>query len=362
MEESLNTESKILPKLERQKLAEDLSAFFDSDEGLNYLKGFDVLQRSGVIGRILEYGAIHKDLYGFEEYLKTLRRLNPDNSTDLSAAISDSIAHKLGIPGSGDLDSQRIYDYYFKAVMQNGFVYHSFNGVFEQAIRSSGLSAEDRIWDWQKLEKIHQIGEKAGRRMLLGWGMINSGSKIFFDTNPVRSAYRYAVASPEWFAQFTSEGYHVRDPERKRSFYRRDYDRARQNVLDLCDEMQSSKPEDIATRKAYPNITNEERAFIVEFFEHYWKLFAGDNSHPRVALIDRSVMGIPSDFSFDEACKLFLKRDPNNATAEEIIYELMVYDSRHVDVSISQDIPPENFVVVNLPDYSKIYPEQDSGI
>lgn len=204
------------PKPERKLLVENLNGILNSEDYLKYLRGFDHEARCKAIGQTIEYGVIHPDLYQIGTHLDTLKEAGLDFSrTDtgkiISESITKSIAAKLGLGTNlDDPEVQaKIFDYYVKNVDDGGVFYHGFNGSFEDQIKAQGLKAEDRMWDWKELERIHEIAKKAGWGMLLGWGMLNSQSKISY-SHGTDNLYRYAVASPEWFAQFTAEGWHVK--------------------------------------------------------------------------------------------------------------------------------------------------------
>lgn len=341
---------------ERKVLADRLTTFLNSESYLNHLYTFEPSERKKVIGTTLEYGVLHPDMFGMEDFLENLTREEGRQDKAIAIAMVRSIAKRLDVDPSTKEGKEAVFSYYNEKVETNGVRYHGFNGAFKPQIEDDGLVTDERVWEVEDLEKVHQIGNKTGNTMLLGWGKINSEGKLFYSATP-NVSYRYAVASPEWFAQFTSEGSHVKsEPKKKEAFYRRDYDSARQNIIDLCDKLQSNTADAILARKAYPNITNEEREYLLQFFDKYWSALAGPDSQPSLALIDMNVLGVGDPFTFDDIAE-FTRKDVENITVEDAIDFVRRYNGGIIDGRTDQNIPPDRFSIVTLPNYNTVFPQ-----
>lgn len=145
---------------------------------------------------------------------------------------------------------------------------------------------------------------------------------------------------------------------RKEAYYRRDYQTAKQNVVDVCDDMQSRSQKDIDAKKAYPNITDSERKAILDLFEKYWKLFAGPNSQPCAALIERGAFYAEGKYpykSFQDFQETFVDRG-EPPTIGKAIDLLRYFDSAYVDSQTQKDISPVSISIIQLPEYSKVNP------
>lgn len=348
----ISGESQRTPEDQDKELGRTITEALNSDEFLSRLKEFEDKDRNAVIGASLEYMTLHRQGDGLDEFLNSLKNGRVDNES-ISKGLIKSIAQKLEIEDIHSPESQRkIFDYYYTRTEVEGYVFHGFNGAFEESIRKNGLNPSERMWDWEDLARVQEIGAKRGKNMLLGWGFINSKDKTFYESSG-DNTYRYAYASPEWFAQFTSEGFHVKNtPDRKQAYYRRDYESAKKNILELCDEMQSSKPEDITNRKAYPNITDQERVQITDFFEKYWKIFAGEKSSPKAALIKNSAVHPLSEELKRKDYELNLEF--LSETGVEYAIDFLRRDAH--DASIDSSIKPEDITIVDLPEYSQVHP------
>jgi len=336
-----------------QHWEQNVSADLTSERFITLLQAIPSKDRSKAIGMALQYRTSEPADEDFWKYVENLPQ-----SFEFKSDYGEQAIRNLEISDLDNLDNKRkIFAEFFRLYNQNGYVFHGFNGVFEEDIRTKGLDTEARKWDWNELKRISDIGSKSGAPMILGWGTINSKGKIFFDRT-AEHTYRYATASPEWFAQFTSEGYHiVNEPQKKEAFYRRDYQQAKQNVIDLCDRMMSSTKEDIDANKAYPNITTEERQEIMDFFEKYWLKFAGETSQPRVALIKRS--SIPEiqlgPLDFDDFCETY-KKTPEEVDIRWAMNEILEMEHFGVDSRLIKNVSPENLRIVDLPDYNTVNP------
>jgi hypothetical protein len=335
-----------------------ITNYLKSQSTLEALQDFQDESRGKVIGLIIEYFTLFSDGFGIEEFVNSLEDTDIEDNRVVSRILTDSLIKKIGFHSNLALDEQRtIYDIYLRRVFTNGFYYHGFNGVFEQSIRSEGLSTENRLWNWDELKEIVEIIKKRGHAMLFGWGLINSEKQIAYASTP-RDSYRYAVASPEWFGQFVSEGFHIEnDPKKKEAYYRNDYETAKQNITTLCEEWQSSKEEDIATGKSYPNITDTERNQIMEFFEKYWHLFRGKDYKPMLALIKREAIDSDLPLDFETNMKLLGQSQKRETDIYELINSLRQRNQMIVDAKTNINISPEDIDFVELPDYQQVFPQ-----
>ena len=212
-----------------------------------------------------------------------------------------------------------------------------------------------RFWNWEELNHIKAICSKAGHAGVLGWADLNSQGKISIADN-TDNLYRYSLASPEWFAQFVSDGFHIpaNKPYDKKAFYKRDYSSARKNIELLCEKMMSSSEIDILNKKAYPNITLEEKNEILNFFEKYWKIFANEKSIPKCALIKRFSINRTNEIkTYKEYCKLAQDLNFDDYSLERAI-DFLISSKEH-DTQLETNIDFKNILLINLPEYNKIH-------
>ena len=322
--------------------------------------------RNRIIGDLIEYLILFPNSETINEYLDSIKEIAPllEKSNGDSYYEKEKrkllikyVASSLSIEELESIEAkEKIYKYFFEQFIRNGYYFHSFNGAFEESIRKNGLDTDTRQWDWEELNDIRKICSEVGEPRILGWADLNCQGKISI-ADETKNIYRYGVASPEWFAQFTSEGSHipVKEPYDKKAFYKRDYHSAKNNINMLCERLRSRSEEDIRARKAYPNITTKEMIEILNFFEKYWSILATENSSPKCALIKRSSINRNTIIanSYQEYCERAKKSNFDDCSLEGSIDRLM--SSKEHDTQLQEKISPEDIIIINLPEYSKIH-------
>lgn len=339
----------------------EMTEAFRDPETLAEIQRFPDNVRDEIVGEAVRFMCIHKSADGLVDYLNKLHIIDYTNgihyavASEMDKAIVESIGNKLRVEDINSAESKRaIYDYFVKNYVHNGFYFHGFSGVFEEAISQNGLSNTERIWSHAELEEVSNIGAKGGNSKLLGWASINSQGKTFVSANP-HVIYRYSVASPEWFAQFTAEGFHVPvENNRKKAFYYRDYELARQNILAVCDQMMDSSQEDIDAKLAYPNITSEEREKVISLFDKYWPILAGPQSKPMLALIKKSSIEPRAYHDLDTVCQSL--RETIEAVDLAFLVDILS-ENMSVDMRIENPVSKTDIILSELPEYASIHPQ-----
>lgn len=326
----------------------ELEQVIGSEEVLNKLRELPEGIRSKSVGLVIRYFIVHRSSEGLDAFLDGIGELDYSHVLDsttkkeISGLLVKSIADKLGTDVESTKGKSDIFEYYMKNYINNGFCFHAFNGVFEKDISKMGLSNSERQWDWDELKKISAIGKKYGQPMLLGWSDINSSGNTFLSGSPEIS-FEYGIASPEWFAHFVAEGVHVpNEGDRKKSYYYRDYEMSKKNVLDACDGM--------------TGITVDEKNDILFFFEKYWAKFAGRNSLPKLALVKRSsIFTSNPPATLEEYCGR-MNTDPGKVN---LLHALdSIGKDGHVDIPFNKSIKSADLVIADLPEYKDIFPRK----
>jgi hypothetical protein len=352
-------------EIENRDFSEEISSIMNSQPYLIYLHKFPKdkalgsteQSRSDIIGSTIEYSHLvssnEADVF---RYLEDCANSNDKRNMRMKVLISH-IAQKLGVENINDEEGQnKIFKYFNERYENNGYYYHGFNGTFKKSIIENGLNPHTRFWDWEELKEINDILTPAGVGMGMGWGFLNSVDKVSL-SDTTESTYRYANVSPEWFAQFVCEGFHIPYNDSnydKEAFNKKDYPAARKNIELLCKNLMSRKEEDIKARKAYPNITIEEKNKILNFFEKYWKLFAGEESTPKVALVKRASIGRSMN-SYDSFDSFKKEMNDKNIKIDSFESEIdsMIHSTEH-DAQFKNTIPAEDIKIIDLPDYKKV--------
>ncbi len=352
---------------ERAPLEERISRELRKAETIEQINAFPEDIRNLMVGEIVEYCILMQDSHNIDVpgYMNRLQAIGPlpkqfGSSMDYKKAkltmLIQMVTEKLALQELESNESkEKIYSYFANNFIKNGYLFHSFNGAFEENIRSEGLDPNKRIWDQEELDDISGICAKAGEPRVLGWENLNSRGQVSLSDN-VKNLYNYGLASPEWFAQFVSEGFHIpiEEPYDKKAYYKQDYKAARRNIELLCERISSRDEGDIKARKAYPNITETEKEKILAFFERHWKMLVTENSQPKCALIKRSALGLDRSTAdtYAEYSKLGLPNGTNDQFVQSIGLMLL---SSHNDLQLDKSIPLEEIKIVSLPEYNSIH-------
>lgn len=268
---------------------------------------------------------------------------------ELSKPVSiDQAAKDLELTETDSLYAKKlIYDYLVKEGLKSKFLLHAFNGAFEESINQYGLDPSIRLFDQEDLDAVQTNSDTMSNSTLLGWQKHSKG-KVYLlgvtaDTmnSPV---YRYAVSSPEWFAQLCQGGSRFLKDDRfdNEAFMRRDYEASKRNLETYLSDQSSG-------------IDEGERARIRDLFEKYWSIFASSEATPKLAIVN--ALAIKDDFRdipYERLLELGHDRYPDG---REIPIDVLAMQTvelllREQDFSVEHTILPKDIVVVDLPSFA----------
>lgn len=320
----------------REGLFEGLEKFINDMKTIEQIVSFPEGQRDRLVGELVRAYLVFKDKKHVKVYLGRLRDClaatgkldNYDNP------LIDMIATSLDVDPTSPEGKEAIHNYYQANYGSQSYQYHGFNGAFKESVEKNGLTTIQRIWDWGELRAIHDIATEHHAPMLLGWGMLNSENGVFV-TDSAELLYKYANASPEWFAQFVAEGFHIPNiGHNKQAFNRKDYKQAKENIENTCGAM---------------GVTADEYDTIMAFFEKYWHILAAESANsPQLAIISHP----KPIYSWQEKCASAQRY------GDMLEPTLVLFNPGGVgvDKKLTEDIPPKDVQIVQLPAYSLIHP------
>lgn len=175
-----------------EKTCENISKYFMSAMFQEQIAEFPDNHRNGIVGVILEYYVLHPDGFQIELFISDLRdtdygnpevgMLSSTSKMQKELLLYKSVLKRLNLTEPLTLyDTKAAFEYIRERVLVQGFVFHGFNGMFEQSIREHGLHPGKVPGDIAELKHINEIGARHGNSMLLGWQSINSEGKVYFD-------------------------------------------------------------------------------------------------------------------------------------------------------------------------------------
>lgn len=100
----------------------------------------------------------------------------------------------------------KLYQYMVSHIANRKNKFHAFNSASYESIKEHGLDSKFKITKDDEINHINQIFESYGVSMIFGWHQLNCIGKVYYSNNP-SVAYYYAENSPEWFSQFTGQGF-----------------------------------------------------------------------------------------------------------------------------------------------------------
>lgn len=228
--------------------------------------------------------------------------------------------------------NKKLREYIAVKLLSPEYKFHAFNGSFLDSIMRYGLDPNHKLEDQSELDMINDLFEKHGEKLILGWQKLNcDGNVSYADT--AASSYYYAVNSPEWFAQFTGQGFSF-NPEGKydkRAFVRKDYEAASNNLMTLMEEKDFSQ---------------EEITCVMGFFNKYWDIYASDKAKPMLCVVTGK------NERFEDVYDYVM----NNDYTQQSFRNLMsVCLASHVhDGRTNQTIDTSNALFIGLPEVSRV--------
>ena len=252
----------------------------------------------------------------FSLYLNDLLDKFNLNSEDLTHPVVDGV----------------LREFIAKKILNTEYKFHAFNGVFLDSIREHGLDPSCKFETQEELDMISALFEKHGEKLILGWQKLNCEGKVSY-ANGASNSYYYAVSSPEWFAQFTGQGFSFNPEEKycKSAFTIRNHEEASNNLMTLMQEK---------------HFSSEEIEIVTVFFNKYWEMYANANSRPMLCMIPSK------NDNFDRFYDSVINGDYCKKSFRNL-FSICFHDREH-DGRTSDVISADNALFVTLPEMSRV--------
>jgi len=219
-----------------------------------------------------------------------------------------------------------------KRLLNTRYIVHAFNGCFLESIVANGLDPNCKFEDQRELNMINSIFMKYGETMILGWQKLNcDGNVSYADT--AANSYYYATNSPEWFAQFTGQGFAF-NPEgkyKKNAYVERDHDAAFNNLMTF---MQDN------------DFSTEEVTTVISFFDKYWDLYVNEKSVPMIVMVPYK------NESEKQQVEFIINNDYTKKSFTRLISTCLC--ERASDARTNEVIDTSNAIYIRLPKVSKV--------
>jgi hypothetical protein len=113
--------------------------------------------RQAAVGSLIEFHILHQDGFGVDEFMDGIAA-----GKEVARLLVDSVIERLEVSPDTQEGRRAVFDYFHKHLFEEGYIFHAFNGTFEDDIVANGLSTEKRKWDWDELQEITKIGKQHG--------------------------------------------------------------------------------------------------------------------------------------------------------------------------------------------------------
>ena len=226
---------------------------------------------------------------------------------------------------------EAICTYIIKNLKGPEYLYHAFNSAFLDSMKTHGINPQTKFTEQQEINMIDSIFKKYHIDMIFGWQKLNCEERVSYSMDPSVSYY-YGINSPEWFSQFTGQGFPFNpcDDYDKSAFVKGDYDHAKQNLLKIMDKN---------------HFTPQDQDIVIRFFDKQWMLYA--NQSPMLAVVPNPA-GDNSNYWLDA-----LLQDQSLRDNVDEMMNFCLSDYR-VDCRSEQPIDTSQAVFIRLPRYYEL--------
>lgn len=256
---------------------------------------------------------------------------NSELKNYVSNLYIDELLSRVGLSRESLNDEnyrKNICSYIIKNLIGKKYMFHAFNSSYWDSILANGIDPNIRFTSQYELDVINELFERKGISMIFGWQKLNCVGQVSFSMTPSISYY-YGVNSPEWFAQFTGQGFpfNPADKYEKNAYVKGNYEAAKNNLLTLMEEH---------------NFSSSEQGLVIDFFEKNWKIYA--NKNPILAIIPDSEIDDSNYWINSILNDSYYKQDVNK------VMGFCLSDYRN-DCQSEENIDVSNAIFVKLPRY-----------
>lgn len=341
-----------------------MNNYFNSDSFINELRPLkDILKRQSVnqnvslieyvVGKAIQYfimfdngdKSIMNEVSSFTgkitDFISKENTFSMLSNSKLDGYVNelylDAILAKNNMTKENLTDDDKkvqLYQYMVRHIAIRKNKFHAFNSASYESIKEHGLDPKFKITKDDEINHINQIFESYGVSMVFGWHQLNCIEKIYYSNNP-SVAYYYAANSPEWFSQFTGQGFPFNNFNIEYScsaFLEGDYVAAKNNL------------EILMSNKKF---TRQDKDTVFSFFDRSWKIYA--NNNPMLAII-------PDDSASDDFEYWTNQLLTEPYYRDDIKHALgLCFDiNSNTDCQTSEVINVDDAMFIELPKYSEV--------
>ncbi len=292
-----------------------------------------------MIGIAIKYSVFYRNgnhltTSGLSQFLQKVSNKIAHLRDDITHLFVLDLLEKASLSEEVLEDSQfkeALCTYIIKSLKGQEYIYHAFNSAFLDSIKIHGINPHAKLTDQQEINRIDAIFKKYQIDLIFGWQKLNCEASVSYSMDPSVSYY-YGINSPEWFAQFTGQGFAFNPMEDydKSAFVKGNYDHAKENLLKVMERNHFSL---------------EDQDTVIQFFDKQWNLYA--NQSPMLAIV-------PTSTEYDSSYWLSsLLPDPFLSGSVDQMMDFCLSDGR-TDRHSEQTIDTSQALFIQLPRYFEL--------
>lgn len=249
----------------------------------------------------------------------------------------DTILAKNNITKESLIDDDKkvkLYQYMVSHITNRKNKFHAFNSASYESIKEHGLNPNFKVTKEEEINDINRIFESYGISMIFGWHQLNCVGKVSYANTP-SVMYYYAANSPEWFSQFTGQGFPFDsfNIEYNRSaFLEGNYAAAKNNLEMLMSDKKFAR---------------QDKDTVFEFLERSWKTYA--NNNPMLVIIPEKTANNNFEYWTNQ-----LLTDPYYRDDIRHALGLCFAINSNKDCQTSEIINVDDAMFIELPKYSEV--------
>lgn len=251
---------------------------------------------------------------------------------------------------SDEAVKSKLFNYIIEKILGNTYKFHSFNSAFYDSIKSYGINPNKSFTSQSNLDKIDAIFMKYGCDGALGYHQVECINQISYAEIPC-TAYRYGVASPEWFSFFInalSRSQYKGNSKRHKyedevdPIITSNYNHAKQNLVMLMLRLK---------------FNTVDKNIVLNFFEENWAKYAHNNSYVSITKEKRDKEEL------EGLKKNILSPKISSVNSIQDIIE-SCFDKLDNDIQTKETIKTKNSLFIKLPKYDDLikYIYQDENV
>lgn len=226
------------------------------------------------IDALFKYEIIIENDIFIDEYIVQIRKLfkKLDNFNDINLGICKLIgkftALKLDILDLDEREKEnRVLDYVYNKYIENGYLFHGFNGVYKEQIMKYGFVPHNYQYLYPKFVEVYRILSSAlGEEFKVEDFLENY---VYFTDSFINSCC-YGISSPLYFSNLFRGN---------NAYYNNDYFKCFSNLNNL---MKRAK------------LNSRDIKYITKVCNEEWKVLQKNNSNINIMLVKRKKLGYDS--------------------------------------------------------------------